>query len=59
MRATAYLPVLGQSGSELLCRGIVLALDKLGVQVSIIHKDEWNMERVELDSEEKSRLVEC
>lgn len=56
MKVYANLPVWGQSGWEVLCRGILLSLDRMGVQVCLVPKDEWNMERVDIDDEEFSKL---
>lgn len=50
-------PVWGQSGYEQLTRGLVIALDKLGVMVELQSANEWNMERILLDSEDADRLV--
>jgi glycosyltransferase involved in cell wall biosynthesis len=47
--------VMGQSGYEQLTRGILIALDKLGVKVSLknIH---WNKETIQLTSDVAGRL---
>lgn len=50
------MPIWGQSGWEVLGRGIAIALDKLGVKVQIDPKLRWNLERCKLDFEEESRL---
>ena len=49
-------PVWGQSGFEKLTRGIVLALDKLGVKIQLDDKLDWNKERCKLENEEEFRL---
>lgn len=50
-------PCWGQSGYEQLTRGLVIALDKLGVQVELIPDRIWNMERIKLESEDRERLI--
>lgn len=50
-------PMYGQSGYEVLSRGIAISLDKLGVNVQIIQKEGWNKEKCVLDDEDYSRLV--
>lgn len=50
-------PVFGQSGYEELTRGMVLALDKLGVIIELNPATNWNIERVKLDPEDMSRLI--
>lgn len=50
-------PVWGQSGFEVCSRGILLALDKLGVRIELNDKREWNLNPVELDNEDASRLI--
>jgi glycosyltransferase involved in cell wall biosynthesis len=49
-------PCWGQSGYEELTRGLVIALDKLGVTVQLETANDWNMERIELDEEDVDRL---
>lgn len=56
MQIYANLPIQGQSGWEKLCRGLLLSLDRLGVQVWLEPKQEWNSEKVRLDPEDASRL---
>ena len=50
-------PIWGQSGYEVLSRGIAIALDKLGVQVQIEPKDSWNFESCPLSLEDETRLL--
>lgn len=57
MEILANLPVSGQSGWEKLCRGLLVALDKLGVTVQLVPKTIWNQERVKVDNEDASRLT--
>lgn len=52
-----YGPCWGQSGYEELTRGLVLALDKLGVIVELQPATDWNNERIELDEEDRDRLL--
>ena len=56
IRIAVFFPIFGQSGYEVLCRGIVLALDRLGVNIKIVSKNEWNQEVVELSKDDTSRL---
>jgi len=56
MKVSAHMPVWGQSGWEGLCRGILIGLDKLGVQVALDAKQRWNAEVIELDDEVQARL---
>lgn len=56
MKVWADFPVFGQSGWEVLCRGILLSLDKLGIFVSLEPKYLWNAERIKIDSEDSARL---
>lgn len=51
-----WAPVRGQSGWEVLSRGLLCALDKLGVGIKLNAKDDWNMERCLIDNEDASRL---
>lgn len=53
----ARLPSWGQSGYEVLSRGILLALDKLGVPIQLIPKEGWNNEVCFLPQEEEVRLL--
>jgi len=57
VKVIANWPVFGQSGWEVLCRGILLGLDRFGVQVKLIEKSNWNLEKLELDVEERSKLI--
>ena len=56
MQIILYAPIYGQSGFELLSRNIAIALDKLGVQVELRVRGEWNLEKCELDQEDYARL---
>lgn len=56
MNIWANVPVFGQSGWEVLCRNLLIALDKLGVTISLVPKSEWNIDPVDMDSEDLSRL---
>ena len=49
-------PCFGQSGYERITRGMVIALDKLGVHVQLIPYTNWNDEWCDLDSEDRMRL---
>lgn len=49
-------PVYGQSGYEQLTRGMVIALDKLGVRIELQPARNWNAELIELDPEDRMRL---
>lgn len=51
-----YGSVNGQSGYENITRGILFALDKLGVKVSLKSLDSWSKENVLLPSDETYRL---
>lgn len=51
-----YGSVVGQSGYELLTRGLLMALDKLGVPVSLKNLDTWNRETLSQTSDITSRL---
>ena len=57
MEIIAEMPVFGQSGWELLCRSLLLALDKLGVKIQLNPKMEWNAEKCPLPDEDFSRLM--
>ncbi len=52
-----HSPVFGPSGFEVLGRGLAIALDKLGVVVSLDPSLEWNIEKNVLDEETMSRLT--
>jgi len=56
MELHAGFPVSGQSGWERVSRGILIALDKLGVVVQLEPKSRWNQERLKLDPEDGARL---
>ena len=56
MRLYCNWPVWGQSGWEVICRSLLLALDKLGVTIYLESKDDWNYENIELDREDSFRL---
>lgn len=57
MELIVYAPVWGQSGFEQLSRGLVLALDQMGVNVELRPAYEWNAERVGLSQNKMSRLI--
>ena len=57
MQVRWYGPCWGQSGYEELTRGLVIALDKIGVGVELQPANNWNTEWVELDEEDKDRLA--
>lgn len=50
-------PVWGQSGYEELTRGMLIALDKIGVTIELQPANDWNLERVAMDPEDINRLV--
>lgn len=52
-----YAPVWGQSGFEQLSRGLILALDQMGVNIELRPANEWNREKVGLPQEMVSRLT--
>lgn len=56
MELIVYAPVWGQSGFEQLSRGLLLALDQMGVAVELRSAHEWNSERVGLPESVISRL---
>lgn len=49
-------PIWGQSGYEVLTRGILVALDKIGIKVKIDEAKTWNRENISMPWEIKSRL---
>ena len=57
MELVVYAPVWGQSGFEVLSRGLILALDQIGVQIELRPAQDWNLERVGLPQDTVSRLV--
>lgn len=57
MELIFYAPVWGQSGFEVLSRGLLLALDQIGVQIELRPAYEWNTERVGLPEDTISRLT--
>ena len=57
MELIFYAPVWGQSGFEQLSRGLILALDQMGVDIELRPAQEWNAERVGLSQSVLSRLV--
>lgn len=57
MELIVYAPVFGQSGFEQVSRGLVLALDQMGVQIELRPAYEWNAERVGLSPDKMSRLI--
>lgn len=56
MELIVYAPVWGQSGFEKLSRGLLLALDQMGVNIELRPATEWNSERVGLPRNEIMRL---
>lgn len=57
MELIFYAPVWGQSGFEKLSRGLILALDQMGVNIELRPAQDWNSERVGLSREVISRLA--
>ena len=57
MELIFYAPVWGQSGFEQLSRGLILALDQMGVQIELRPAQDWNVERVGLSRDTVSRLL--
>ena len=51
-----YAPAFGQSGYEMITRGMLIALDKLGVKVGLIPAWDWNLEKIQLGQEYQWRL---
>jgi glycosyltransferase involved in cell wall biosynthesis len=49
-------PIWGQSGYEVLTRGMIIALDKIGIKVKIDHAESWNRESLDLPWEIRHRL---
>ena len=56
MELIFYAPVWGQSGFEKLSRGLLTALDQMGVTIELREENDWNREQVQLFPEEISRL---
>lgn len=56
MELVVYAPVWGQSGFEQLSRGLLLALDQMGVAIELRGAYEWNSERVGLPQSVLQRL---
>ena len=56
MELIFYAPVWGQSGFEQLSRGLILALDQMGVDIELRPAQDWNAERVGLSRTVISRL---
>lgn len=56
MELIFYAPVWGQSGFEKLTRGLILALDQMGVNIELRPATDWNAERVGLPATELRRL---
>ena len=56
MEFVVYAPVWGQSGFEQLSRGLLLALDQMGVAIELRTAHEWNSERVGLPNSVVQRL---
>lgn len=57
MELIVYAPVWGQSGFEGLSRGLLLALDQMGVQIELRAAEDWNAERVGLPHDTVARLT--
>lgn len=57
MELIFYAPVWGQSGFEQLSRGLILALDQMGVDIELRPSQEWNSERVGLSPSTIHRLT--
>lgn len=53
----AQVPVYGQSGWEVICRDLLIALDKLGVQIKLQPKVQWNTENCFFPFEDFHRLL--
>ena len=51
-----YAPAFGQSGYEMITRGMLIALDKLGIKIGLIPAWEWNLEKIQLGREYQWRL---
>jgi glycosyltransferase involved in cell wall biosynthesis len=49
-------PFAGQSGYEVITRGMLLALDKLGVKIALDESSSWNRERIILDEDVEQRF---
>lgn len=56
MEMIFYAPVWGQSGYEQLSRGLILALDQMGVNIELRPATDWNPEFVGLTGDEMRRL---
>lgn len=56
MNLFVNFPVWGQSGWEVVCRGMLIALDKLGVNIQLQPKETWNSESCFISIEDTSRL---
>ncbi len=57
MELIVYAPVWGQSGFEKLSRGLIFALDQMGVNIELRPATEWNAERVGLSQSDLARLA--
>lgn len=57
MELVFYAPVWGQSGFEQLSRGLILALDQMGVDIELRPSYDWNSERLGLPQEKINRLI--
>ncbi len=51
-----FAALSGQSGYELLTRGLLEALDKLGVTISFKNMEKWNREKILLSRDKTSRF---
>lgn len=56
MDIRANFPVWGQSGWEVVCRNLLISLDKLGVQIQLNNKNNWNSETCFFADDEFDRL---
>ncbi len=56
MNLYASCPTFGQSGWEVVCRNILIALDKLGVKIELDPKYHWNSEISFFSSDDFVRL---
>ena len=56
MNCLASMPCFGQSGWEVVCRNILIALDKLGVKIELDPKYNWNSEISFFSQDDFSRL---
>ena len=50
-------PFAGQSGYEVITRNILIAMDKLEVQIALDESPTWNREKITLKQDDKLRLM--